>query len=187
MMRLRDKLVNEQGFSVFYREHAESLMAFFVRRTCDVEASLDLTAETFAQAFARRRTFRGATSQEAGAWLFAIASRQLAGYLRRGYARRRLVDRLGIEVPRPDEFESERALQLAGIKALQPLIREELERLSHPQRDALRLRVVEEMPYARVAERLGISERAARMRVSRALAAIASGFEARNITREDLT
>lgn len=184
---LRGLLANDQAFSTFYREHAEGLLVFFVRRTSDVDAALDLTAETFAQAFASRRRFRGSTSEEAAAWLFVIASRQLARYLRHGYAQRRLVDRLGVEVPRAGEEEIERILELAGMKALRGLISEELARLSEEQREALRLRVVDEMPYAGVAERLGISERAARMRVSRALSALTAALEARNVTREELT
>ena len=184
---LRGLLVDEEAFSAFYREHAEGVLVFFVRRTCDVDAALDLTAETFAQAFAGRCGFRGSTWEEAGAWLFVIAARQLAGFLRRGYAQRRLVNRLGVEVPRADDQEIERVLELAGIKALRGLISEELARLSEEQRDALRLRVVDEMPYAGVAQRLGISERAARMRVSRALAALAAALEARSVTSEELT
>lgn len=184
---LRGLLVDEKAFSAFYREHAERVLVFFVRRTCDVDAALDLTAETFAQAFAGRRRFRGSTSEEAAVWLFVIASRQFAGYLRRGYAQRRLVDRLRVDVPRADDEEMERVMELAGINALRGLISEELARLSDEQRDALRLRVVDEMPYAGVAERLGISERAARMRVSRALAGLAAALEARNVTSKELT
>jgi DNA-directed RNA polymerase specialized sigma24 family protein len=46
----------------------------------------------------------------------------------------------------------------------------ELAQLADGQRDALRLRVVDEMRFAGVGERLGISERAAQIRVSRTLA-----------------
>jgi RNA polymerase sigma-70 factor, ECF subfamily len=72
------------AFSVFYREHARMLLVFFTRRTFDAEAALDLTAETFAAAFASRRSFRGASDQEAGGWLFAIARRQLVRYFEAG-------------------------------------------------------------------------------------------------------
>ncbi len=178
---------DEQAFSSFYREHAEDVLSFFVRRICDVDAAFDLTAETFAQAFAGRRRFRGGSSQEATAWLFVIAQRQLAAYLRRGYAQRRMVERLQVEVPRPNEDEIQRALEIAGLDARRLMIGKELARLSAEQRDALRLRVVDEIPYTEVAARLGISERAARMRVSRALAALAGVIDARNITREELT
>jgi DNA-directed RNA polymerase specialized sigma24 family protein len=40
-----------------YREHAEPLLVFFVRRTLDGEAAADLAAETFAQALSSRERF----------------------------------------------------------------------------------------------------------------------------------
>jgi DNA-directed RNA polymerase specialized sigma24 family protein len=40
-------------------------------------------------------------------------------------------------------------------------------------RDAVRLRVIDELPYYDLAQRLGISETAARVRVSRGLSALA--------------
>ncbi|HEY3774967.1 MAG TPA: sigma factor-like helix-turn-helix DNA-binding protein [Solirubrobacteraceae bacterium] len=56
----------------------------------------------------------------------------------------------------------------------------------HPQhRDALRLRVVEERPYPEVARVLGISEQAARARVSRGLRSLRSVLEAAP-SREEL-
>jgi RNA polymerase sigma-70 factor (ECF subfamily) len=44
------------------------------------------------------------------------------------------------------------------------------------QLDAVRLRVVEELPYAQVAMRLGCSEGAARVRVTRGLARLAEAM-----------
>ena len=37
-----------------YARHRDGLLSFFVRRTADVDAALDLWAETFAQAMAGR-------------------------------------------------------------------------------------------------------------------------------------
>ena len=73
--------------------------------------------------------------------------------------------------------ETERILDLAGLGSLRAVIAQELSRLSGEQRDALQLRVVDELPYADVASRLGISEQAARMRVSRGLSALARAVE----------
>jgi RNA polymerase sigma-70 factor (ECF subfamily) len=166
-------LAGEAAFAAFYRDHSRAVLVFFTRRTYDVEAALDLTAETFAQAFASRRRLRADTDAQAGAWLFGIASHQLAGYRRRGYAQNRLVRRLGLEVPVVGEAETERVLELAGLGSVRTLLAEELSRLSEEQRRALELRVVDELSYAMVAARLGVSEQAARMRVSRGLSALA--------------
>ena len=55
--------------------------------------------------------------------------------------------------------------------------REHLGRLAPTQRSAVELRVVRELPYPDVADRLGISEQAARARVSRALRALGSALD----------
>jgi RNA polymerase sigma-70 factor (ECF subfamily) len=169
--------VDEGAFTAFYREHAQDVLVFFTRRSYDVEVALDLTAETFAQAFASRRGFRGSSEAEARAWLFGIASHQFAGYVRRGRANRRLLRRLGVEVPAPDDAERERILELAGLRSRRAIVAQELARLSAEQRDALRLRVVDELSYTVVAQRFGITEQAARMRVSRGLAALARALD----------
>jgi RNA polymerase sigma-70 factor (ECF subfamily) len=109
--------------------------------------------------------------------LFGIASHQFAGYVRRGQANRRLLRRLGVEVPAADDAERERILELAGLGSRRAIVAQELARLSAEQRDALRLRVVDELSYTVVAQRLGITEQAARMRVSRGLAALARALD----------
>ncbi len=66
----------------------------------------------------------------------------------------------------------------AGLDQLREALGRELSLLSKEQRDALRLRVVEEHSYVEVAERLGVSEQAACARVSRGLRALAHALEA---------
>jgi RNA polymerase sigma-70 factor (ECF subfamily) len=87
------------------------------------------------------------------------------------------VARLGVRVPEASAAEIERILELAGLGSLRAVIAQELSRLSAQQREALQLRVVDELPYPDVASRLGISEQAARMRVSRGLSALARAVE----------
>jgi RNA polymerase sigma-70 factor (ECF subfamily) len=177
-------LTDSAAFSVFYRAHARRLLVFFTRRTFDAEAALDLTAETFAAAFASRRGFRGATDQEAGGWLFAIARRQLARYFDAGAASRELVSRLGVETPVAAGAELERIEEMAGLATLRAALRDQLVALDEGQRQALWLRVVDEQPYARVAQQLGISEQAARARVSRALRTLGESLAASSFAVE---
>jgi RNA polymerase sigma-70 factor (ECF subfamily) len=165
-------LDDRDSFAGFYLEHSHAVLMFFTRRTFDAEVALDLTAETFARAFASRRSFRGATAAEAGGWLFTIASRQLSRYYQAGSADRKLTKRLGIATPIASEPELERIEELAGLGGLRAALRDSLTALDPGQRDALWLRVVDEQPYAAVADRLGITEQAARTRVSRALKAV---------------
>ena len=53
----KHELRTSASFASAYDTHARSILIFLARRTYDPETALDLTAETFAQAFeARRRT-----------------------------------------------------------------------------------------------------------------------------------
>jgi RNA polymerase sigma-70 factor (ECF subfamily) len=165
------------AFAEFYDANARGLLRFFARRLVDAEAALDLTAETFAQAFAARGSFRGRSDEEAQAWLFTIAHRQLAGYLRRGYVDRRARERLGVSLGVPSEDELARIEELADLGALRSAIADGLRELSEDQRRAVQLRVVDELPYPELAQRLGVSEQTARARVSRALRALRVALE----------
>jgi RNA polymerase sigma-70 factor, ECF subfamily len=161
-----------EAFAVFYDEHGRDLVRFFARRLIDAEAALDLTAETFAQAFAGRRSFRGASDEEARAWLYTIAHRQLAGYLRRGYVDRDAREKLGVQLQPAGAEELARVEELADLRGLREAIAAGLETLSEEQREAVTLRVVAELPYPELAARLQITEPTARARVSRALRAL---------------
>lgn len=159
-------------FVRFYERHAQQLVVFFARRVYDPEAAFDLAAETFAQSFASRSRFRGQSEDETAGWLYAIARHQLTDYLRRGKAERSALKRLGIEVPElsPDEFE--RIEKLADLPALRAGVAAGLAAVSDDHREALQLRVVDELPYPEVARRLGVTEPTARARVSRGLRAL---------------
>jgi RNA polymerase sigma-70 factor (ECF subfamily) len=162
------------AFGDFYREHAGAVTRHFARRVIDPEAALDLTAETFAQAYAGRAGFRGASEQEARAWLYTIAQRQLAAYLRQGYADKDALTRLGLERPHAGPEELERVEALGEMSHLRQRLANQMEDLPEGYREAVRLRVVEELAYPEVAQQLAITEPAARMRVSRALAYLRS-------------
>src|SRR3989337_1252394 len=47
-----------EAFTELYRRHAEDLLRYFARRTLDPETAAELTAETFAEAFASRASYR---------------------------------------------------------------------------------------------------------------------------------
>jgi RNA polymerase sigma factor (sigma-70 family) len=156
----------------FYREEGEAVLLFLTRRTLDGEVALELTAETFAQAWRGWPRVREDSREEMRAWLFTVARRQLGHYLRRGQAQRTAVRRLGIRTPSVHEDDLSAIEEAAGLGDLRLGLTVELERLSGEQREALQLRVVEEMPYEDMARRLGVSEQAARARVSRGLRAL---------------
>lgn len=162
-------MADPEGFVPFYRDEAEAVLMFLTRRTLDGEVALELTAETFAQAWLGWPRVRTDSREEMRAWLFTIARRQLGRYLRRGRAQQSALRRLGLSTPVAHEDDLASIEEAAGIESVRADLAVELQQLSADQREALQLRVIEEMPYDEVAGRLGISEPTARARVSRAL------------------
>ena len=178
---MKAALSESDGFVALYRRESELVLMFCARRVLDAETAVDLTAETFAQAFRGRHGFRGTTQIEARAWLLTIARRQVARYLRRGALDRRVVERLGILIPRLDPGEAEEIERRAGLPQLRSAVAAALTDLGADQREALRLRVVEERSYAQIADLLGVNETTVRARVSRGLRALQGALEARAI------
>jgi RNA polymerase sigma-70 factor (ECF subfamily) len=167
----------ELDVDALYARHHGDLLLFLVRRTADAEAALELWSETFAQAVAGRAKFRGTTEGEAAGWLYGIAKRQLARHFRRGYAERRAMHRLGLERPPADQELPADIARGAQLDVIRAELTAALASLSAPIGHAVRLRVVDELPYSEVARSLRISEQAARARVSRGLAALADALE----------
>lgn len=174
---LRRAAAEPTAFADVYSTRSENLLVFFVRRTFDVDTARDLTAETFAQAFQHRRRFRGRTDAEAEGWLYGIARRKLSRYMRKGTVERRAIERLGVRIPTVSEDDHERIIELAGLAEMRGRVATAFSDLSASERDVLRLRVIDERPYREVAETLGVSEQAARARVSRALRRLADAVE----------
>ena len=169
---LRAARRDPEAFGVFYDRHADAVLGFFVRRTACAQTAADLAAETFAQAFVARRRFRD-TGAPATAWLFAIARRQLSGWLRRRVVEDRARRRLGLEHVQLDDPALERVEELADLGEVQTALAGALDRLPPGTAEAVSLRVGEELPYAEVAGLLGCSEGAARVRVARGLSRLA--------------
>jgi RNA polymerase sigma factor (sigma-70 family) len=167
----------DDEFAAMYAREGEVVLVFVARRTLDAAVAADLTAETFAQAFRSWARLRGRSQPEVRAWLFTVARRQLSRYLRRGRVEHRALQRLGIRVPALHEDDVTAIDERAGLGELRAALGVELARLSVEQREALRLRVVEERSYAEAASLLGVSEQAVRARVSRGLRSLAGALE----------
>ena len=97
--------------------------------------------------------------------------------LRRGRAERRALARLGVEPPALEAEEQIRIEELAALGELRSAVQGALAELGPEQREAVRLRVVDELGYPAVAARLGVSEQTARARVSRGLRALAAAVD----------
>ena len=81
-------------------------------------------------------------------------------------------ERLGIPLAFAECEDYERVDELDEAVTLAPRLRSAVRSLPSEQRRALQLRVIHQLPYEEVAGRLGCSQNAARLRVSRALRAL---------------
>jgi RNA polymerase sigma-70 factor (ECF subfamily) len=156
------------AFAELYRRHAPAVYDW-CRRHIDWAAA-DLTAETFAQAWVGRRRFRDERDGSALPWLVGIARNLLRESARRDRIETRARAKLGLPLDLAAEdgyadVEDRLSPRNALARALEELPPHELR--------ALELRVVDELPYSDVAERLAIRPAAARLRVSRALRRLA--------------
>jgi RNA polymerase sigma-70 factor (ECF subfamily) len=175
---LRASRHDPEAFGEFYDRHAAAVLAFFQRRTACAQTSLDLTAETFAEAFASRRRFRD-TGAPALAWLLTIGRRTLSRSLERERVEQRALRRLGVERVLLDDRTYERLEELCANAQLRGQVQNALDSLTPRVAAAVELRVVRELPFAEVARQLGCSEIAARMRVARGLSQLHEALEAR--------
>ena len=165
-------------FVTFYDRHASGLLAFFARRTYDAQTAADLTAETFAQAFAGRDGFRNPGPGAAVAWLYTIGRRQLSRFVRRQYVESRWRERLGIETSPVAPDALERAEELIDLEAVREQVAGAVGALSGGLRQAVTLRVLEGRSYAESARLAGCTEELLRQRVSRALRRLAKDLDA---------
>jgi RNA polymerase sigma-70 factor (ECF subfamily) len=163
-----------ESLDQLWRSHAPGVAVYIARRTLDAGIAADLTAETFAQAYMKRHQFRGGSRDAAIGWLYGIARHQVSHFVRRHRAEARALARLGIEPVHSGPDELGRFVDRDGRSELRRRIATQLDALTPEQREALRLRVLDELSYEQMADRLGIDERAVRARVSRGIRALAT-------------
>jgi RNA polymerase sigma-70 factor (ECF subfamily) len=161
---LRIACEHASAFRELYDRHARRIYMFHVARTRDAEAARDLTAETFAQAWLSRRRFVDKAAGSALPWLFAIGRHVLAASLRKQRLDTRACEQLGVldRLDRPAATAEPDRSWIDGSL-------DDLASLPPAERDAIGLYVIAGLPYEDVAQRLGTSTGAARVRVHRGL------------------
>ena len=161
-----------EAFREFYDRYAVWIRSWFLRHTGSEPGSLDLTAETFAQAWHASRRFRDEADGSGAPWLFGIARNLLRQYHKHNRIESAARERMGLQATSAECEGYERVDERSEVGALAPLLRHALRALPAEQRRALELRIVHQLPYEAVAGRLGCTQNAARLRVSRALRAL---------------
>jgi RNA polymerase sigma-70 factor, ECF subfamily len=144
-------------FHGLYERYAPAVRRFALFLSGDVAVADDITSETFVRLWTSTGTIRESTMK---AYLFAIARNLYRDVLRRNRRRAELDESL--PDPRPNiDARVEHATELAAVlRAMQDL--------PVVDRAALLMRASEEMPYEDIAEVLGLSVAAVRVKVHRA-------------------
>jgi len=157
------------AFALFYDRYEAAVVGYFVRRTRDVELAADLTAEVFAAALTAADTYEP-SAPTAAPWLFTIAHHTLARSVRRGRVEARARQLIGVR--EAFELEPGQAELVQEALAASDWVAGVLEGLPAEQRDAVRARILDELPYPEIAKRMETSELVVRKRVSRGLASL---------------
>jgi RNA polymerase sigma-70 factor (ECF subfamily) len=166
---VRARAGDERAFIEFYRSTSPALLRWFTRRTAAADLAADLCAETYAKALESMDGYDSTRGTGPNAWLYGIAKNEMRTWARRRAVESRARRRLGVDVALPGTDELDLVELRVDLEQLVGPLREALDRLGAKGRDAVMLRVVGQLPYSEVASRLGCSEVAARVRVSRAL------------------
>ena len=163
-----------QAFGVFYRRHVDNLLGYFWKRCRDHEIASDLTAETFAvvlEDLDRYDPERGNPSQ----FLYGIASNQMKRFWRRRKASSRARERLEIQTP-PTAQTGWQPIEQADARLDAERLDSALSRVPARNREAVRLRVIEDLDYSEIARQLDVKIGTARVRVLRGLRRLEAEF-----------
>ena len=161
-----------------FERHHRRLFQFFLRLTGDRSAAEDLVQEVFVRLIKYRHTWRN--EAEFVPWMFALARNAGVDHFR---ARHREARRDAAAAPAPAP-EPARAVERLEERERAEQLRDALDRLAPQKREVLLLARFGELRHERIAEMLGISPGAVRVRLHRALKELREAY--RQVTAEDL-
>lgn len=164
----------ESPIAAAFRRHYGEVYRFLRRRTESDEVAEDLAQAVFADAAARLQTLVH-EDPPILAWLYTVARRRLVDRARaaaRGHATLASLDEARAQ---PIEAPLEYGAQL-GV-----LIAASIRELPEGQRQVVVMKLLEGRPFAEIAERLGVSEAACKMRFSRGLESLRSELSRRGV------
>ncbi|MDA0184039.1 RNA polymerase sigma factor [Solirubrobacter phytolaccae] len=151
------------AFDQFYLRHERLVLSYLRKRTASSDVAIDLAAETFVAALGSVRRYR-AQDGPAVAWLIGIARHKLLRSIKRGQVEERARRKLGAGRLELIDERLERVDRL-GSRSVEEL----LAHLRPREAEAIRARVIEELSYPELAERMQCSTLVARKHVSRGL------------------
>jgi RNA polymerase sigma-70 factor (ECF subfamily) len=155
---------DRRSFAALFRRWAPRLHGFFLRALGEPAAAEDLLQVTFLNVHRARRTFTPLLPLRG--WLFSIAAHALHDELRR--RRRTPLAREAEQETVADLLIADQESSSAESRQRARTVRAALERLPESQRAVLYLHRFEQMSFAEIAQVLGTSEGAVKLRAFRA-------------------
>ncbi len=166
-MKTPQKSLRYKGFEIFYKEIAQPLYKFLIKRTGgDFEVADDVSAKTFEAALNGWNSFGHRSSYFT--WVCRIALNKLADYYRD-----RIHENSHIVAPFLEEFSNiaDKSLtpeEKLALKELRVSVRKCLNLLPEETKKLIYLRYWEDLTIKKISQILGISERAAEGKLYRA-------------------
>jgi RNA polymerase sigma-70 factor (ECF subfamily) len=152
---------DKQQFALLVARYQSGLYRHAVSMVLDHDVASDMVQETLVRAYARLSTCRD--HDRFRAWLFQMLRNRCLDHLK-DVRRRNVSLERALDVPDPAE---EPVAQMERTRLRGEIVRA-LEQLPDAQREAFLMHYVEELPYETMAELLGASVSALKMRVLRA-------------------
>lgn len=160
-----------ESFEVLYDQYHQPIQRYLYRLCGSADQAEELAQETFLKAYTGLLTFRGACS--VATWLYRIARNSYLNSLRKPAAAK--IDTVTLlAIPDPTDFGDPVQRYAAGEQC--NLIEIALAGLPEQQRSILLLRDAEELAYVEIADVLGLTVPAVRMKLFRARNAFRSAY-----------
>lgn len=149
---------DRQTFDELIRLYYDYVFGFLLKNTADEILSEDLTQETFLKMIRSIEKYDPGGSASFGTWLITIAKNCYIDHLRRNRIQLEDIDSLPVEDERNVADEVERKLQYEQIM-------EAMETLPVEQALAIKLKYVEDMTLAQIAEQFGVQQKTIKSRI----------------------
>jgi RNA polymerase sigma-70 factor, ECF subfamily len=149
---------DRQAFDELIRLYYDYVSGFLLKNTGDEMLTEDLTQEAFLKMIRSIEKYDPGGSASFGTWLITIAKNCYIDYLRRNRIRLENIELLPLVDERNVADEVEKKLQYERIV-------EAMETLPQEQALAIRLKYVEDLTLAQIAERFGVQQKTIKSRI----------------------
>jgi RNA polymerase sigma-70 factor, ECF subfamily len=164
---------NLDAFETLFRQHQRAVYGWVLRIVRDAATAEELTVETFWRIYRAHARFEPSRGFEA--WARRIATNAAPDWMRGRRVERELTTELFADPPSPAAADSAVSAEIRFKTALA------FERLPPKLRIAAVLAVIEEQPHKDIADALGISITAVKLRAFRAIRILRKDLESQGI------